>query len=49
MDENFVSNTIEKDDYPINPENSDYKNLIIVLKKISEKITLLEKKYINKF
>ena len=43
MDENFVSNTIEKDDYSINPENNDYENLITVLKKISETITLLKK------
>ena len=43
MNENSTSNTIENDDFTMNPEENDYKNLINILKEISETIALLEK------
>ena len=43
MNENLNSNNIENDDFnPIN-EDSDYKDLIVKLKKIKSNIALLEK------
>ena len=48
MDENFGSNTVENNEFSINSEESEYKNLITLLKEISSTIALLEKKYINK-
>ena len=43
MNENFTSDTIENDDFSINPEESEYKNLITILKEIKNTIALLEK------
>ena len=43
MSENLNSNNIENDDFnPIN-EDSDYKDLITILRKIKSNIALLEK------
>ena len=49
MNENFNSNNIENDQYTMNIENSDYKDLINRLKEIKKTIALLEKKYLTKF
>ena len=43
MNENFTSSNIINDQYVMNTDDSDYKNLITRLKEISETITLLEK------
>ena len=43
MDEQFNSKNIENDEFTVNTEKSDYKNLIIKLKDISTTIALLEK------
>ena len=44
MNENFSSNTTRNDQFASNSEESDYKNLINILKEISAIIALLEKK-----
>ncbi len=43
MTENLNSNNIKNDEFNLNNENSDYKNLIIRLKEIKSAIALLEK------
>ena len=43
MSENFNSNNIENDDFKLNKEDSDYKDLITKLKAIKSTIALLEK------
>tara|TARA_B100000941_G_C28306566_1_gene449283 strand:+ start:486 stop:629 length:144 start_codon:yes stop_codon:yes gene_type:complete len=43
MNENFTSSNIINDEYVMNTDDNDYKNLITRLKEISETITLLEK------
>ena len=43
MSENLNSNNIENDEFNLNNEDSDYKNLIIRLKEIKSTIALLEK------
>ena len=43
MSENFNSNNIENDDFNLNNEDSDYKDLITRLRKIKSNIALLEK------
>ena len=43
MSENLNSNYIEKDDFNLNTEDSDYKDLIEKLKEIKSTIALLEK------
>ena len=43
MNEKLISNNIEKDDYDINSEDNDYKNLITRLKQIRVNIDLLGK------
>ena len=43
MIENFNSNNIETDECNVNTEDSDYKDLIVKLKKIKSNIALLEK------
>ena len=43
MSENFNSNNIENDDFNLNNEDSDYKDLILKLKEIKSTIALLEK------
>ena len=49
MNEKFSSNYIENDEFTLNAEETDYKNLITRLKGISDTITLLEKQYLDKF
>ena len=43
MNENRTSNKSKKDDFYLNMEDYEYKNLITRLKQISKKISLLEK------
>ena len=43
MNKNFISSNIINDEYVMNTEDSDYKNLIIRLKEIGVRISLLEK------
>ena len=43
MSRNLNSNNIEKDDFNVNTEEDDYKNLIVKLKEIKSTIALLEK------
>ena len=43
MSENLNSNSIENDDFNLNIEESDYKDLINRLKEIKSTIALLEK------
>ena len=43
MNENFTSNNNKNDEFYPNIEENDYKNLISILKKISENISLLKK------
>jgi len=49
MDEKFTSNKIENDDLTLNTEEIDYENLVTRLREISSTITLLEKRYLDKF
>ena len=48
MNEEFTTYDLENDDYLLNTEENDYKNLMIRLKDISKSISLLEKKYLDK-
>jgi len=43
MSENLNSNNIENDEFNLNNEDSDYKDLIARLKEIKSTISLLEK------
>ena len=43
MNGNLNSNNIEKDDFNVKTEDSDYKDLIVKLKEIKSTIALLEK------
>ena len=43
MSENLNSNNIENDEFNLNNEDSDYKDLITKLKEIKSNIALLEK------
>ena len=43
MSGNLNSNNIEKNDFNMNTEDSDYKDLIVKLKEIKSTIALLEK------
>jgi hypothetical protein len=43
MSENLNSNNIENDEFNLNNEDSDYKDLIIRLKEIKTTISLLKK------
>ena len=43
MNDNFSSNNIKNDEFNQNPNESDYKNLIIKLKEMKSTIALLEK------
>ena len=43
MSENFNLNNIENDEFNLNSEDSNYKDLIIKLKEIKSAIALLEK------
>ena len=49
MNEKFTSNNFENDESTLNTEEDDYKNLMIRLKDISKSISLIEKKYLDKF
>ena len=44
MNENYTSNKSKNYDFSLKTENCDYNNLVNRLKKISENISLLEKK-----
>jgi len=44
MSENLNSNNIENDEFNLNTEDSDYKDLINRLQEIKSTIALLEKK-----
>ena len=48
MDEEFTSKNIENDEFTVNTEKSDYKNLIIRLQEMNKIIVLLEKQYLDK-
>ncbi len=43
MSENLNPNNIEKDNFNMNTEDSDYRDLIVKLKEIKSTIALLEK------
>ena len=43
MSENLNSNNIENDEFNLNNEDSDYKDLITKLREIKSNISLLEK------
>ena len=43
MSENLNSNNIENDEFNLNNEDSDYKDLITKLREIKSNIVLLEK------
>ena len=43
MSGNFNSNTLEDEEFNLNTEDSDYKDLILKLKEIKSTIALLEK------
>ena len=45
MSENLNSNNIENDEFNLNNEDSDYKDLITRLKEIKSTIALLEKTF----
>ena len=49
MNEESTTYDLENDDYLLNTEENDYKNLMIRLKDISKTISLIEKKYLDKF
>ena len=49
MNEKFTSENIKDDDFNMNNDDFDYKNLINRLQEISATISLLEKKYLDKF
>ena len=49
MNQSSNSNSIDNNEFSLNTEENDYKNLIKRLKEISSKITLLEKRYLGKF
>ena len=44
MNKNMTSNNIENDEFNLNKDEIDYKNLFIRLKEIKKTISLLEKK-----
>ena len=49
MDEKIISKNIDNDEFNLNSEEDDYKNLINRLKQIRLNIGLLEKLYLDKF
>ena len=49
MNEEFAPQNLESDEFILNTEEGDYKNLMIRLKDISKTISLLVKKYLVKF
>ena len=48
MNEKLSTNNIPNEEFTINSEESDYKNLITRLKEISLTISILEKQYLDK-
>ena len=49
MNQNFVSKNIENNEFNIENEEDDYKNLINRLTDISKTIDLVQKQFLNKF
>ena len=49
MNEELTPYNVENDDFLLDTEEEDYKNLMIKLKNISKSISLIEKKYLDKF
>jgi hypothetical protein len=49
MDEKIISKNIENDEFNLNSEEDDYKNLINRLKQVRLNIELLGKLYLDKF
>ena len=49
MDQKFSTNKIDKDEFNLNNQENDYKNLITRLKEINLTIELLQKQYLDKF
>ena len=49
MNKEFTPYDAESYDFLLNNEEDDYKNLMIRLKDISKSISLIEKKYLDKF
>ena len=49
MKEKSTSNNLENDSLKNNTQENDFNNLITRLKDISKTISLLEKKYLDKF
>ena len=49
MNEELTPYNVKSDDFLLNTEEEDYKNLMIKLKNISKSISLIEKKYLDKF
>ena len=49
MNEEFTPYDLQNNDFLLNTEEDDYKNLMIRLKDISKSISLIEKKYLHKF
>ena len=49
MNEEFTPNDVENDEFILNTEEGNYKNLMIRLKDIGKTVSLLEKKYLDKF
>ena len=49
MDEKLTSNNIDNDEFILNNQQTDYKNLITRLKEINLTIELLKKQYLDKF
>ena len=43
MNEDLTSDAVENEDFTMNSEESDYKNLVTLLKEIKANIALLEK------
>ena len=49
MNEKSTSNNIKNEDCNLNPEDSDFDNLIIRLNEIKVTISLIEKQFLDKF
>ena len=49
MNEKFTSNKFKNDEFILNTEERDYKNLVTRLREISSTIALLEKRYLDQF
>ena len=48
MNEKLTGDNIENDEFIVDTEDIDFENLIIRLNQMSETISLLEKKYLDK-